>query len=162
MALDCVRNLEDKLLRLDLLSDTPSASAETTVMSKVCRLEPSASSLSPRDSNVLFRYDSRLPTRSRLSVLSKKLRSLPAGIQLHLSSRYLPDNNERRFRSACSPLGVDTSSSSSSESCDPDTDTVLLGMLRAYPGSPCARSDRGFFRRRCDRRSSSTSMALTV
>ena len=88
--------------------------------------------------------------------------NFPSGRNSTILRRYLPDNNERRFRSACSPLGVDTSSSSSSESCDPDTDTVLLGMLRAYPGSPCARSDRGFFRRRCDRRSSSTSMALTV
>ena len=36
---------------------------------------------------------------------------------------YLPERSERRLRSAWSPLGVDTSSSSSSESCEPDTDT---------------------------------------
>lgn len=60
-----VKNFDVKLLKLDLLSDdTSSVSAETTVMSRL-------SFCSPRDSKLLFRYDSRRPTRSRLSELQK-------------------------------------------------------------------------------------------
>lgn len=47
----------------------------------------------------------------------------------HINATYLIERRERTFRSASSPLGVDASSSSSSESCDPETETVLLGGL---------------------------------
>lgn len=62
---DFVKNFEVKLPKLDLLSDDPSSvSAETTVMSRL-------SFCSPSDSKLLFRYDSRRPTRSRLSELTR-------------------------------------------------------------------------------------------
>ena len=76
---DWVRNLADKLLRLALLSGEmcTSGCADTTVMSRVeddgWRLAPAGAPsalLSPNDSKVLFKYESRRPTRSKLSELT--------------------------------------------------------------------------------------------
>lgn len=137
-----VKNLDVKLLILDLLKgELSSVSAETTVISRLSFCPPS-------DSKLLFRYDSRRPTRSRLSELQKS-HNVRSSTKFELKNknqktktktscpesfvdnfRYLTDRRDRRFRSASSPLGVETSSSSSSESCDPDTETVLLGGFK--------------------------------